>query len=146
MSGRSRRVVQKKGAAGVAAALASLNAAREGTKRLDTFELKEEKAVYDVVDDEQYAQLVTKRRIEAGLLECSWLSLLRLHVVLQRAYKANSNNKSTQSYQMLMSRPQHSRHIMPLLMQRSRDVLWWVVGCFMLSRASPDCCYCFCYC
>jgi len=67
MSGRSRRVVQSKGATGVAAALAQLNAARGGTKRLDTFELKEETAVYDVVDDEQYAQLVTKRRIEAGM-------------------------------------------------------------------------------
>lgn len=66
MSGRSRRVVQKKGAAEVAAALAQLNAAKAGSKRLDNFELKEEKAVYDVVDDEQYAQLVTKRRIEAG--------------------------------------------------------------------------------
>lgn len=66
MSGRSRRVVQKKGAQDVAAALAQLSAARTGAKRLDTFELKEEKAVYDVVDDEQYAQLVTKRRIEAG--------------------------------------------------------------------------------
>jgi DNA polymerase alpha subunit A len=59
-------VVQKKGAAEVAAALAQLNAAKTGSKRLDNFELKEEKAVYDVVDDEQYAQLVTKRRIEAG--------------------------------------------------------------------------------
>jgi DNA polymerase alpha subunit A len=59
-------VVQKKGAAEVAAALAQLNAAKAGSKRLDNFELKEENAVYDVVDDEQYAQLVTKRRIEAG--------------------------------------------------------------------------------
>lgn len=68
MSGRSRRVVQNKSATTVASALAQLNAARSGAKRLDTFELKEEKAVYDVVDDEQYAQLVTKRRIEAGVL------------------------------------------------------------------------------
>ncbi len=60
-------MVQKKGAAEVAAALAQLNAAKSGTKRLDTFELKEEAAVYDEVDDAQYAQLVTKRRIEAGL-------------------------------------------------------------------------------
>jgi predicted LPLAT superfamily acyltransferase len=78
MSGRSRRVVQKKGAAEVAAALAQLNAAKAGSKRLDTFELKEEKAVYDVVDDEQYAQLVTKRRIEAGKFwglvdQCVWV-------------------------------------------------------------------------
>lgn len=62
-------MVQKKGAAEVNAALAQLSAARTGAKRLDTFELKEEKAVYDVVDDDQYAQLVTKRRIEAG----AWL-------------------------------------------------------------------------
>jgi DNA polymerase alpha subunit A len=66
MSGRSRREIKKPGGAGVAAALQQLNAARAGTKRLDTFELKEETAVYEVVDDEQYAQLVTKRRIEAG--------------------------------------------------------------------------------
>lgn len=61
-------MVQKKGAAEVASALAQLNAARTGAKRLDNFELKEEKDVYDVVDDEQYAQLVTKRRIEAGVV------------------------------------------------------------------------------
>eukprot|EP00775_Hariotina_reticulata_P008339 gene8339-8524_t len=52
--------------AGVAAALAKLNEAQAGTKRVQNFELKEEKAVYDVVDEDEYAQLVTKRRIEAG--------------------------------------------------------------------------------
>lgn len=57
---------QRQGASTVAAALAQLNAAQTGAKRLETFQLKEEADVYDVVDDEQYAQLVTKRRIEAG--------------------------------------------------------------------------------
>ncbi len=67
MSGRSRRVVQNRAAASVAAALEKLNAAKSGaSKRLDTLELKEEEAVYDVVDEDSYAQLVTKRRIEAG--------------------------------------------------------------------------------
>jgi len=66
MSGRSRRVVQNKAAASVAAALEKLNAAKSGAKRVETFELKEEEAVYDVVDDESYAQLANKRRIEAG--------------------------------------------------------------------------------
>eukprot|EP00883_Tetradesmus_obliquus_P007895 jgi/Sobl393_1/18556/SZX64231.1 len=65
MSGRSRRVVQNKAAASVAAALEKLNAAKSGAKRVETFELKEEEAVYDVVDDESYAQLANKRRIEA---------------------------------------------------------------------------------
>jgi DNA polymerase alpha subunit A len=59
-------VVQNKAAASVAAALEKLNAAKSGAKRVETFELKEEEAVYDVVDDESYAQLANKRRIEAG--------------------------------------------------------------------------------
>jgi hypothetical protein len=70
MSGRSRRVVQNKAAATVAAALEKLNAAKSGAKRVETFELKEEEAVYDVVDDESYAQLQNKRRIEAGGVSC----------------------------------------------------------------------------
>lgn len=69
MSGRSRRVVQSSTKAGVAAALAKLNAVQAGGKRVETFELKEEAAVYDVVDEEEYATLVTKRRIEAGRLQ-----------------------------------------------------------------------------
>lgn len=67
MSGRSRRVVQNKSAANVAAALERLNAAKTGTKRVETFQLKEEAAVYDVVDEDTYAQLVTKRRMEHGM-------------------------------------------------------------------------------
>lgn len=66
MSGRSRRVVQNKSAATVAAALEKLNAAKSGAKRVVTFQLKEEADVYDVVDEDTYAQLVTKRRIEHG--------------------------------------------------------------------------------
>lgn len=37
-----------------------------GTKRAETFTLKEEKAVYDVVEEDEYAKLVAKRREEAG--------------------------------------------------------------------------------
>lgn len=68
MSGRSRRVVQNRNAASVAAALERLNAVKAGSKRVETFELKEEAAVYDVVDEDTYAQLVTKRRIEHGMM------------------------------------------------------------------------------
>jgi DNA polymerase alpha subunit A len=59
-------VVQNKAAASVAAALEKLNSAKSGAKRVETFELKEEAAVYDVVDEDSYAQLQNKRRIEAG--------------------------------------------------------------------------------
>ena len=66
MSGRTRRnVAQQPGKV----ALAALQAAREGgTKRASTFEVKQEDDVYDVVDEEQYAQLAAKRKIEAGEL------------------------------------------------------------------------------
>jgi DNA polymerase alpha subunit A len=48
-------------------ALEQLKAAREGgAKRLDKFSLKEEEAVYDVVEDNEYAKIVSKRRAEAG--------------------------------------------------------------------------------
>ena len=63
-----------------AAALAELAALRRGgggggdadagaaaaKTRLDAFELKEEGAVYDVVTEEEYADLVSKRRREGG--------------------------------------------------------------------------------
>ena len=73
--GRGRRErAPKKGAA----ALAQLAALRRGgggdagdaaaapPKRLDTFELKDEGDVYDVVTEEEYADLVSKRRREGG--------------------------------------------------------------------------------
>jgi DNA polymerase alpha subunit A len=69
-------VVQNKAAANVAAALEKLNAAKSGAKRVETFELREEEAVYDVVDEASYAQLMSKKRIEAGegVVECAALS------------------------------------------------------------------------
>ena len=72
MSGRSRRnVTQQPGKVALSGALAALAAARDGgTKRAATFEVRQEEAVYDVVDEEQYAQLAAKRKIEAG--ECFW--------------------------------------------------------------------------
>lgn len=79
MSGRSRRVVQSKSAAGVAAALEKLNAAKTGAKRVNTFELKEEEAVYDVLDEETYAQVATKKRIEAGVYQQRPSSALHSH-------------------------------------------------------------------
>jgi hypothetical protein len=68
MSGRTRRnVAQQPGKVALNGALAALQAAREGgTKRASTFEVKQEDDVYDVVDEEQYAQLAAKRKIEAG--------------------------------------------------------------------------------
>ena len=50
-----------------ASALAELRALKaSGKKRIDTYEVKEEESVYDVLDDEEYGKLVTKRRQEAG--------------------------------------------------------------------------------
>lgn len=77
-AGRGRRErAPKRGAA----ALAELAALRKGTggggdgdaapkKRLDAFELKDEGAVYDVVDEDEYAALVAKRRREGGEFRC----------------------------------------------------------------------------
>jgi DNA polymerase alpha subunit A len=50
----------------VAGALAELAAARSGQRRALTYEVKQEDAVYDVVDEDQYAQIVAKRRMDAG--------------------------------------------------------------------------------
>ncbi len=48
-------------------ALAELAELRKsGAKRADRFEVKEEAAVYDVVDEDEYAKLVQKRREEGG--------------------------------------------------------------------------------
>ncbi|GIL61548.1 hypothetical protein Vafri_16011, partial [Volvox africanus] len=64
---RSRRQLPQGSAAAKAiSALEQLRAAREGSgKRALTFEVKEEDAVYDVVDEQQYADIVKKRR-DAG--------------------------------------------------------------------------------
>jgi hypothetical protein len=66
MSGRSRRNAPSR-AQKVSGVLADLVAAREGSvKRAAAYSYKEEDDVFEEVDEERYAQLVTKRRIEAG--------------------------------------------------------------------------------
>ena len=87
MEGRSRRErAPKRGAAalaalarlrggdddGAAAAAASAGAAATASgpsrrrRQLDDFEVKDADAVYDVVDEDEYADLVAKRRREGG--------------------------------------------------------------------------------
>jgi DNA polymerase alpha subunit A len=61
---RSRRNVQSR-TAKLAGVLDELKAARDGTAKR-SLELKEEEAVFDVVDEEQYEQILAKRRLEAG--------------------------------------------------------------------------------
>lgn len=67
--GRARRTTAgtTRGRTGAKSALQELAELRKsGGKRVDRFELKEEEAVYDVVDDAEYAKLVQKRREEGG--------------------------------------------------------------------------------
>eukprot|EP00967_Tisochrysis_lutea_P003854 scaffold4607_cov16-Tisochrysis_lutea.AAC.1 len=66
MEGRSRRVAtQSKGRLNAKDALSKLKAAREGgDKRALTYEAKKEEGLYDVLEDEEYAKLVAKRRDE----------------------------------------------------------------------------------
>lgn len=68
MSERTRRQpVVSAAKAGKLSALEALKAARAGgTKRVETFEVKQEDAVYDVVDEDTYAKLVTERRETGG--------------------------------------------------------------------------------
>lgn len=67
MSSRSRRTAAAEPRGNkVAGALAELAAARSGQRRALTYEVKQEEAVYDVVDEDQYAQIVAKRRMDAG--------------------------------------------------------------------------------
>lgn len=39
---------------------------RSGTKHAAAYEVKDEGAIYDVIDDDEYGKLVAKRRDEAG--------------------------------------------------------------------------------
>lgn len=53
--------------AGKTNALEALKAAREGgAKRVAGFEVKQEEAIYDTVDEQAYAELAAKRRAEGG--------------------------------------------------------------------------------
>lgn len=66
---RSRRqtVVDGRGGKKFKNALAELAELRKtGGKRADKYELKEEEAVYDEVDEDEYARIVQKRREEGG--------------------------------------------------------------------------------
>jgi hypothetical protein len=48
-------------------ALEALKAAREGgVKRASTFEVKDESTLYDVVSEQEYAQIAAKRRADGG--------------------------------------------------------------------------------
>ena len=65
--GRGKREIKPRGGQKFRSALEELAELRKsGAKRVDRFELKEEDAVYDVVDDAQYAKIVQKRREEGG--------------------------------------------------------------------------------
>lgn len=61
-SRRSARPASK--AAGALAQLAELR--RTGVKRVNAYEFKEEEAVFDVVAEDEYADIVAKRRGTAG--------------------------------------------------------------------------------
>ena len=74
---RSRRTRAPKRGAAALAQLQSLRGGDEGDdasaaprrrRQLDTYEVKEEAAVYDVVDEDEYADIVAKRRREGGEL------------------------------------------------------------------------------
>ena len=61
----------------------ALRAAREGgggaAKRVAEFEVKEEGALYDVVTEQDYADIAAKRRAEGGThmrVSLPWISLL----------------------------------------------------------------------
>ena len=65
-AGRSRRTNASR-AGNAKAALEALRAQREsGTKHAIAFEVREEAAIFDAVQEDEYAGLVAKRREEAG--------------------------------------------------------------------------------
>lgn len=68
MSERTRRQpAVGKDAAKKMGALEALKAARDGTsKRANAYEVNQEERVYDDLPEEEYAQLVSKRRKEGG--------------------------------------------------------------------------------
>ena len=67
MVDRTKREVKKHGQSKAANALAQLKELRAtGKKHADVYELKEEDAVYDEVEEEEFARMVSKRREEGG--------------------------------------------------------------------------------
>ena len=67
MADRGRREVKKPGQNRTANALAQLaELRRTGAKRADAEVFKEEESLYDEMDEDDYAQLVSKRREEGG--------------------------------------------------------------------------------
>lgn len=69
--------------AGAKGALEALKAAREGGgKRVATYEVKQEEAVYDVVTEQEYAELAAKRRAEGGEGALCKMLFLPLHAAV----------------------------------------------------------------
>ena len=67
MTDASRGKRGPKGASKAQGALARLSALRKGTKGAGLLDLSdEEEAIYDVVEEDEYADLVAKRRDTAG--------------------------------------------------------------------------------
>ena len=65
--GQRQAAVVGRGGVKVKSALQELAEARKsGAKRSDRFDVKDEEAVYDMVDDAEYAKIVQKRREEGG--------------------------------------------------------------------------------
>lgn len=62
--GRLKRAARP--ASKAATALAKLAELRRGGKNATLYECKEEEAVYDIVEEDEYAQIVAKRRDEGG--------------------------------------------------------------------------------
>ena len=69
MEGRARRksVADGRGGKKFKNALAELSELRKsGKKRADVYEVREEEAVYEEVNEDEYARIVQKRREEGG--------------------------------------------------------------------------------
>ena len=65
-SGRSRRIGADRATKARGALHQLEEQRRSGTKHATAYEVKDEGAIYDVIDDDEYDKLVAKRRDEAG--------------------------------------------------------------------------------